>query len=289
MVQHEKTQALRQTVLDLASAVANPAVGDETFDRYLDWVSRFHKYSFGNIGLILSQFPAATYVAGYTTWKQQGRQVRGGEKGIAILVPMRTKPITELDPQTNEEQALPGRVYFGVGYVFDVSQTHGKDAVPNFRADLGGNSGVLLRAGAVFAETQGIEVCLHTLFGSTNGYSELGRVVLNSARPAGILAQVLLHELGHELLHDGNGRKTLPHALIEGEAEAVAVVVLRHFGFDTACNGAAYIRSHGADSKAILDSLDRITTTARTIIDGVNQALSNLTAEQQYEQAEMQA
>src|SRR5690242_12502742 len=60
----------------------------ETFRRYLDVQSRFHTYSWGNVALILSQRPDATQVAGYATWRSLNRQVRRGEKGIRIIVPM---------------------------------------------------------------------------------------------------------------------------------------------------------------------------------------------------------
>ena len=37
--------------------------------------------------LIALQRPEATHVAGYNKWKELGRQVKKGEKGIAILAP----------------------------------------------------------------------------------------------------------------------------------------------------------------------------------------------------------
>ena len=64
--------ALRQAVHDLASEIAEPN-GDEAFDRYLAWVSRFHQYSAYNIALILSQRPEARQVAGYRRWQELGR------------------------------------------------------------------------------------------------------------------------------------------------------------------------------------------------------------------------
>lgn len=289
MTKQDRIHQLRQTALDLAAAVANPATGDETFDRYLNWISRFHSYSFGNIGLILSQKPDSTYVAGYKTWQQLGRQVRGGEKGIAILVPMRTKPRTELDPETQEERAVPGRLFFGIGHVFDVSQTDAQSGraaeIPNFKSDLSGDVELLLLATRMVAEKQGIEVVSRPLFGSTNGYSEIGKIVLNSTRSVGVLAQTAVHELAHEILHDEDLRQTAAHALIEGEAEAVSVCVLRAFGFDVVGNGASYIRAHGASGEVILRSLDRITTASRTIIEGITLQLPAV--QQMTAQAEM--
>src|SRR3954453_3021493 len=80
--------SIQESLTRLEHAVG--AIHDsETFRAYLDAQARFHSYSFGNVLLILSQKPDATSVAGYQTWKQLGRQVRRGEKGIRISVPIR--------------------------------------------------------------------------------------------------------------------------------------------------------------------------------------------------------
>lgn len=101
----------------------------ESFRAYLDVQSRFHHYSFGNALLILAQKPDATRVAGYRTWKSLGRQVRRGEKGIRILVPIRgsVKADKEQAEESSEEQSTAERtiVTFGTGSVFDIGQTEG--------------------------------------------------------------------------------------------------------------------------------------------------------------------
>ena len=55
---------------------------------YLSAISKFHRYSYGNIILILQQCPHAQQVAGYHKWKNTfGRQVKRYETGITILAP----------------------------------------------------------------------------------------------------------------------------------------------------------------------------------------------------------
>lgn len=54
---------------------------------YLKVMSQFHEYSLNNTLLIMMQRPSASIVAGYNAWKQMGRQVNRGEKGIRILAP----------------------------------------------------------------------------------------------------------------------------------------------------------------------------------------------------------
>ena len=54
----------------------------ERYAAYLSTMAKFHRYSFGNILLILLQCPGASQVAGYGDWKKNfGRQVKRGERG----------------------------------------------------------------------------------------------------------------------------------------------------------------------------------------------------------------
>src|SRR5436190_21881674 len=104
----------------LEQAVA--AIQDsETFRRYLDAQAKFHHYSWGNVLLIMSARPDATQVAGYRTWQALGRQVRRGETGIRIIVPMRRR----VERSDEEDPDSESRLFLGSGTVFDVEQTEG--------------------------------------------------------------------------------------------------------------------------------------------------------------------
>jgi len=48
----------------------------EEWQRYLDFQSRFHHYSFGNVLLIAAQCNKATWVAGFNAWRKLNRFVR---------------------------------------------------------------------------------------------------------------------------------------------------------------------------------------------------------------------
>src|SRR4051812_19554807 len=121
--------SIQESLTRLEQAVG--AIHDsDTFRTYLDAQARFHAYSFANVLLIVGQRPDASRVAGYQTWKSLGRQVRRGEKGIRIIVPIRGR--TKVSPDeceaSDEEQPQAGRtiVRFGTASVFDISQTEGK-------------------------------------------------------------------------------------------------------------------------------------------------------------------
>lgn len=109
---------------------------------YLQTMSKFHQYSFGNVLLILMQCPHASQAAGFNTWKKDfGRSVKRGEKGIKILAPCPYKMFEErdkLDAATHrpvlddsgkpvKETVLMQKARFRVASVFDVSQTEGKE------------------------------------------------------------------------------------------------------------------------------------------------------------------
>src|SRR6266568_899111 len=108
----------------------------ETLAAYLTAMARFHNYSFGNIVAIARQRPTATRVAGFGTWKEMGRFVKRGEKGIQILAPMigyrrknaETAQNTGADGSIKPQATLIG---FRAVYVFDVAQTEGED-LPDF-------------------------------------------------------------------------------------------------------------------------------------------------------------
>src|SRR5436853_6691263 len=94
--------------------------------------ARFHHYSPANVLLILRQRPDATRVAGYRTWQQLGRQVRRGERGIAVLAPCTYLRPADDDHNDESRRILRG---FKVAHVFDISQTDG-DPLPDIRPAL---------------------------------------------------------------------------------------------------------------------------------------------------------
>lgn len=105
----------------------------ERYKEYLGVMAKFHRYSSRNALLILLQKPDASYVAGFGAWKSMERSVNKGEKGIQILAPTPYKKTVEItrgedgellpEPQKKEITVKA----FSPAYVFDVSQTNGKE------------------------------------------------------------------------------------------------------------------------------------------------------------------
>ena len=59
----------------------------DRYKEFLNTMAKFPKYSLNNNLLIMMQKPDASLCQSYTGWKQMGRSVRRGEKGIRILAP----------------------------------------------------------------------------------------------------------------------------------------------------------------------------------------------------------
>jgi len=86
----DKLTALHEQISDGVAVL----VESQGWRAMLDTAAKFHSYSLGNLLLIGAQAPQATRVAGFRTWQSLGRQVRKGERGLAILAPCTYRPKT---------------------------------------------------------------------------------------------------------------------------------------------------------------------------------------------------
>lgn len=250
-------QALEQ----LSQALA--AGRSEELARYLSMLAKFHKYSFGNVMLILSQNPDATQVAGFNTWKQVGRYVRQGEKGIVIIAPMVFRK-RDAEPAAGESAERDETVlrFRGV-YVFDVSQTDGQP-LPE-PAGINGDPGLHLDRIKTVVASRGIALDYEIGPGSALGLSRGGRISIRPGLPAAEEFAVIVHELAHELLHRGEDRPA-SKTVRETEAEAVAFVIAQAVGLDAGAAARDYIQLYDGKTDTLAASLDRIQKTAADII-----------------------
>lgn len=263
----ESASALaQQSLADLEAALAQGK--SEAMTRYLDMLSRFHKYSFGNVMMILAQKPDATRVAGFNAWRSLNRFVKKGEKGIAIFAPMMLKQREgTVEPAGNDASTETKRVLrFRVVHVFDISQTEGEPLPEPVR--VGGDPGVCITRLEQFIASKNIVVEFVESLGGAEGVSLGGRIqVLKSLPPAERFA-TLVHECAHECLHRGEDRPATK-TVRETEAEAVAFVVCRAIGLDTGTASSDYIALYQGDTATLSASLDRIQKTAAEIIAAV--------------------
>lgn len=248
------TDALAQLAFDLEAG------NSQTLTRYLQAMGLFHHYSLHNTLMIAAQNPEATHVAGFGTWKKQGRWVKKGEKGIAILVPVRYRR-KDQEPLVDEpEEAVLG---YMAGYVFDISQTEGED-LPEF-ATVDGDPTFYADTLRLFGLDHGIKIEYVACLNGAKGVSKGNHIQILDSLPAAEEFGVLVHEIAHELLHRGE-RKTDTQTR-ELEAEAVAFVVCSGIGLETNSACADYIRLYRGDAEALHDSMAHIHQASAEILD----------------------
>jgi hypothetical protein len=279
-------QPQRQTAKEIIAANVKSLIEQleaghsDALTAYLNAMSRFHNYSFGNVLEIARQRPDATRVAGLYSWNQLGRKVKKGERGIRILAPIvgvRRKPDEEAEKDITK-QNRPVLAGFRNAYVFDVSQTEGTE-LPELRhitGDAGENRDRLL----AFIEPQGIELYFTENIAPALGMSYGGRIAILPGQSKAGEFSTLVHELAHEKLHKAERRTATTKVVRETEAEAIAFVIGKAVGLNNGTASADYIHLYHGNASLLAESLEIIQHTSAVILA----ALEPPRHEQQQEQ-----
>ena len=264
----------------------------DSYAQHITAMAKFHHYSFGNALLILFQCPHATNVAGYGTWKELGRQVKKGEKGIMILAPCNFRATLErekIDPQTGQTlygpdgQPLTEKVKiapnrFKIAHVFDLSQTEGRElpqiGVSELTGDVADYTGIYDRLTAISP----LPVVQEDFQRAAKGYTSFmeNRVVIKPGMSQVQTIKTLVHEIAHAKRHRPADllveQTPAERRRKEVEAESIAYVVCQYFGIDTSDYSLAYVAgwSKGKELAELKASLDVIHATAGEIIDAIS-------------------
>jgi antirestriction protein ArdC len=213
-----------------------------------------------------SQRPTATRVAGFGTWKELGRFVKRGEKGIQILAPMtgyrRRKSDAE---QETDEKPKPVLFGFRVVHVFDVAQTEGAD-LPEYEFAISGEVDEYRDRLLYFLERQGIELVFAENIAPALGVSYGGRIALLPGQSQAQEFVTLVHEIAHELLHKADRRTFTTPTVRETEAEAVAFVVGQAIGLEMGNASSDYIQMYNGNPAVLAESLEIIQRTSAVIL-----------------------
>ena len=230
----------------------------ETLANYLGAMARFHNYSFGNILQIARQRPTATRVAGFGTWKELGRFVKRGEKGIQILAPVVgfRRRNDEAEQETDGE---PQRVLIGFRavYVWNYAQTEGADLRElnhTISGDVGGNHDRL----TAFLAAQNIALEFNERIAPALGVSYGGKIALLPGQSKAEEFTTLVHETAHELLHKAERRTMTTGTVRETEAEAVAFIVGQAVGLEMGTASSDYIQLYKGNAALLLRRWFRI-------------------------------
>ncbi len=240
--------------------------------RWADWLAfcgRFHRYSFHNQVLILAQRPDASWVAGYRAWQLLGRQVRRGERGIAIFAP-RSLDSSKHDPTDEDECRV---VRFRVVRVFDVAQTDGQELPRPLRELAGHRPRLELDRLLGLAGRLGFTVEFLELRRDRHGDCShvLRRIRIDRRLAPAQLTKTLCHELAHAILHGEDFAGSRP--LAELEAESVAYGVCDELGIDSSEYSLGYVASWAGGGEQAVAQIaaagTRITAAAGRILEQV--------------------
>ncbi|HDR6758218.1 TPA: ImmA/IrrE family metallo-endopeptidase [Bacillus cereus] len=268
---------------------------------YLTFMAKFYHYSPSNISLIQSQFQGASAVGSFSFWKEKGFPVKKGEKGIKILVPNRTvakfkdkdgtwKSVTKASEQEKKQiesksvEVKPGRLYFAVGHVFDVSQTSAKaEDLPRIFPNRWLEGSVtdyqsLYKGMEAIAEKNGVKIIApKSELGVAKGvsYPLTKEVALNPRNSELQNVKTLLHELAHAKLHTAETRMNYTAPEKEFQAEMTAYAVSSYFGIDTSEYSLGYLASwtQGKEMKDKTKLLKEVHETSIEFIETIENTL----------------
>jgi len=277
----DKLAALHEQISEGVAAL----VESDGWRAMLDTAAKFHSYSLGNLLLIGAQAPQATRVAGLRSWQSLGRQVRKGERGIAILAPCTYRPKTSSSttdstreqPQDERGGGAPqgggGKQVrgFRVVHVFAQYQTEGAP-LPEVAPTLLVGQAPAGLWDALEGQVLGHGYTVHRGdTGRANGWTDpTSRTVrVSSAVDDAQAVKTLIHELGH--LEAGHVADLPTYLTCRGrcevEAESVAYVVAAAHGLDASGYSFAYVAGWaGGDLTRVRRAAETVTKAARTIL-----------------------
>jgi hypothetical protein len=273
------------------------AAASEEIHKYLDFILKFHNYSFVNTMLIYIQKPGASKVAGFKQWQEKfNRKVKKGATSISIFAPTFVKDKdkysiqigaeAEIDKQQESDaKRLSG---FRLVSVFDISDTEPIDASgeipespkwhatdePNERADK------LYSYAEQLAQNLGISIGNEASKRGELGWASGDHINLSSDIAGLNKASTFIHEIAHELMHfnkksifyikDIDSDKKFTRDDMELQAESVSYVVLKHYGF-TVKSQPKYLAMWKANKDSLKNNSDIIKKVSNFIIERIDE------------------
>ena len=304
----------RERVKEIVSSIEQNIQDLFQSERYFDYLrtmSRFHSYSVNNTILIHMQRPHASMpAAGFNKWKQFGRHVKKGEKGLTIIAPTPLKKKIEemrLDPDTKapvldrdgniiiDEKTVEIPLFKPVK-VFTADQTEGKP-LPSLATGLTGDVQQYEAFMEALRRTSPMPISFAPLEPNTDGVCSFTKQTISIREGMSQVQTVCatVHEIGHAVLHDreknrlsaaaGNTDKDPPKAkdksTMEVEAESVSFAVCQYYGIDTSANSMGYIAGWSRDKSLpeLKASLETITKTVSGLISTIDRHFAEICKE----------
>lgn len=304
----KRADELQQITDKLEKGVVEVFQSDR-YKQFLDTMAKFPRYSVNNSLLIMMQKPDAQLCQSFTGWKQMGRYVKKGERGISILAPApykiereqtkldeKGRPVFDADGEPVKEKVEVTIRAFKVVKTFDLSQTDGKELPAIGPSELVGNIEGYPKLLQALQEISPVPVSFELIDGNAKGFYHLEdkKIVVQDGMSEVQTIKTLLHEMAHQKLHDKDNvpeAKDISRNGKEVEAESVAYVVCQHYGINTSDYSFSYVAgwSEGKETPELKASLDKIRKTASEFIYQIDQKMEVLMADKEQVQESAKA
>lgn len=245
--QKNKLENINSTIKEIATTYKN---NPEQIAELLTFSARFYEYSARNVMLIRHQNAGTTFFQGFEAWKKDGYCVKCGQRGLKILVPVKTT-FVETEPDkyvklsdapwqirkkfkiNNESVKSYTKIFFKVGNVFDISQTNvPKSEYPSFYS-MGYNDtnlDILSKGIKNYCQDKlqlpvnDIDMNSIALRGFHIKDTSIG---MNDKLNSSEYLSTLTHELGHALMNHSKIENTFQK---EFEADCFSIMLDTHLG-----------------------------------------------------------
>lgn len=245
--QKNKLENINSTIKEIATTYKN---NPEQIAELLTFSARFYEYSARNVMLIRHQNAVATFFQGFEAWKKDGYCVKRGQRGLKILVPVKTT-FVETEPDkyvklsdapwqirkkfkiNNESVKSYTKIFYKVGNVFDISQTNvPKSEYPSFYS-MGYNDtnlDILSKGIKNYCQDKlqlpvnDIDMNSIALRGFHIKDTSIG---MNDKLNSSEYLSTLTHELGHALMNHSKIENTFQK---EFEADCFSIMLDTHLG-----------------------------------------------------------
>ena len=306
-MKEEKTESkgkqLLKQIEDSISELEKKIDSPETEKAIRDWLlcqSKFHHYSMLNTFWMQMQSAfkniPLSQVASFRKWTEmqnengENVQIKKGARAFSILYPM-FMPIYQKDedgnfildkdgnkvPEKNEDGSDAEIIRYGVGHVFDISQTNAIEIGAVKTLDHRGmevpvQPGILDEVARRITEVYQFPVLFVSDPSNAAGgwFDRLDRsITINRAVSKSLSHQLgtLFHELGHGILH-GDKSCSLSRELKEGQAEAFAFAAASAFGIER--KSELYIKCWIENDVPLVEVMKNISKNVRDAFEKLN-------------------
>lgn len=222
-----------------AQALSEPGILSRAY-------SIFHEFSLGNCILAASQLKSRglplSPIATYKKWQELGRQVKKGEKALALCMPIIINSKSEKEDSSEEEddeRQEKKAIFVLKRKWFSLYQTEGKEYCPE-------NTIPSWNKEKALAELKITEEPFAHINGNAQGYSRPNARVIAINPLAKNPWKTIFHEIAHCLLHSSEAlmsdNENISASIREAEAESVAYLLCATLGLPGLEESRGYIQ-----------------------------------------------